>query len=58
MGKSRHRYTIVVSALAGAGPVPTAQVRFHEMSPFWIWTQIAIIVFVVIGMVVAITKLA
>jgi len=28
------------------------------MSPTWIWTQIAIIVFVVIGMIVAITKLA
>jgi hypothetical protein len=28
------------------------------MSPTWIWTQIAIVVFVVIGMVVAITKLA
>jgi hypothetical protein len=28
------------------------------MSPFWIWTQAAIIVFVVIGMIVAITKLA
>jgi hypothetical protein len=28
------------------------------MSPTWIWTQIAIVVFVVIGMIVAITKLA
>jgi hypothetical protein len=28
------------------------------MSPTWIWTQIAIVVFVLIGMVVAITKLA
>jgi hypothetical protein len=28
------------------------------MSPTWIWMQIAIIVFVVVGMVVAITKLA
>jgi hypothetical protein len=28
------------------------------MSPTWIWTQIAIIVFVVIGMIIAITKLA
>jgi hypothetical protein len=27
------------------------------MSPTWIWTQVAIIVFVVIGMIVAITKL-
>jgi len=28
------------------------------MSPVWIWTQVAIVVFVVIGMVVAIVKLA
>jgi len=28
------------------------------MSPFWIWTQVAIVVFVLIGMIVAITKLA
>jgi hypothetical protein len=28
------------------------------MSPTWIWTQGAIVVFVVIGMIVAITKLA
>jgi len=28
------------------------------MSPTWIWLQVAIIVFVLIGMIVAITKLA
>jgi hypothetical protein len=28
------------------------------MSPTWIWTQAAIVVFVVIGMIVAIVKLA
>jgi len=28
------------------------------MSPTWIWLQIAIVVFVLIGMVIAITKLA
>jgi hypothetical protein len=28
------------------------------MSPTWIWMQAAIVVFVLIGMVVAITKLA
>jgi len=28
------------------------------MSPTWIWMQIAIVAFVVIGMVIAITKLA
>jgi hypothetical protein len=27
------------------------------MSPTWIWMQIAIVVFVLIGMIVAITKL-
>jgi len=27
------------------------------MSPTWIWMQIAIVVFVLIGMVVAVTKL-
>jgi hypothetical protein len=29
-----------------------------SMSPTWIWMQIAIVVFVLIGMVVAIVKLA
>jgi len=28
------------------------------MSPFWIWTQAAVVLFVVIGIVIAITKLA
>jgi hypothetical protein len=28
------------------------------MSPTWIWMQIAIVVFVLIGMIIAITKLA
>lgn len=28
------------------------------MSPTWIWMQIAIVLFVLIGMVIAITKLA
>jgi hypothetical protein len=28
------------------------------MPPFWIWTQVAIVVVVLIGMIVAITKLA
>jgi len=27
------------------------------MSPFWIWTQAAVVVFVLIGMVIAIVKL-
>jgi hypothetical protein len=29
-----------------------------RMSPIWVWMQIAIIVFVVAGMVIAIVKLA
>jgi len=28
------------------------------VSPTWIWTQVAIVVFVLIGMIIAITKLA
>jgi len=28
------------------------------MQPFWIWTQVAIVVCVLIGMVIAIVKLA
>jgi hypothetical protein len=30
----------------------------ERMSPTWIWTQVAIVVFVLAGMIVAITKLA
>ncbi len=30
----------------------------QPMSPTWIWMQVAIVVFVVIGMIIAITKLA
>jgi hypothetical protein len=35
-----------------------AKYAVWRMSPFWVWTQIAIVVFVLIGMIVAITKLA
>jgi hypothetical protein len=28
-----------------------------RMSPFWIWTQAAIVVFVIAGAIIAITKL-
>jgi hypothetical protein len=38
--------------------VRAASVGSPAMSPTWIWMQIAIVVFVVIGMVVAIVKLA
>jgi hypothetical protein len=34
------------------------RIRCLQMSPTWIWMQVAIVVFVLIGMVVAITKLA
>jgi hypothetical protein len=27
------------------------------MSPFWVWTQVAIVIFVVAGIVIAIVKL-
>jgi hypothetical protein len=32
--------------------------RAWHMSPTWIWLQIAIVLFVLIGVVIAITKLA
>jgi hypothetical protein len=42
--------------------MPSARRRSRKlllrMSPTWIWMQIAIVVFVLIGMIVAITKLA
>jgi hypothetical protein len=48
-----------VGAWAGASTCPTRLGTLSvAMSPFWIWMQIAIVVFVVIGMIVAITKLA
>jgi len=28
------------------------------VSPFWVWTQVAIVVFVLMGIVIAIVKLA
>jgi len=39
------------SAKVAVGYAPT-------VSPTWIWTQFAIVVFVLIGMIIAITKLA
>jgi hypothetical protein len=32
--------------------------RLWAVSPTWIWTQVAIVVVVLIGMIIAITKLA
>jgi hypothetical protein len=36
----------------------TAGLGCPAMSPTWIWTQIAIVVFVLVGMIIAVTKLA
>jgi hypothetical protein len=51
--------TIVVDSDVSAGALARCRSRLSaRMSPTWIWMQIAIVVFVLIGMVVAITKLA
>jgi hypothetical protein len=42
----------------GCSAPPLARSLLLLMSPTWIWMQIAIVVFVLIGMIVAITKLA
>ncbi len=49
-----HPYTIVARPGAFAG----GSTLLGVMSPTWIWMQAAIVVFVVIGMIIAITKLA
>jgi len=50
-------HTIVVIAAYGAG-VATRFGRLRPiMSPTWIWMQFAIVIFVLIGMVIAIVKL-
>jgi hypothetical protein len=36
----------------------TSRYAGEQMSPTWIWMQVAIVVFVLAGMIVAITKLA
>jgi hypothetical protein len=55
----QHTYTIDAGAPTGRRfSANRPSTLSGAMSPFWIWTQIAIIVFVVIGMIVAITKLA
>jgi hypothetical protein len=52
-------HTIVIRRVAGDGMRPISLGTLSTvMSPTWIWTQIAIVVFVVIGMIIAITKLA
>jgi hypothetical protein len=56
---SCHPYTIVVVVRTGGASARATRpgTLLGAMSPFWIWTQIAIVVFVLIGMIVAITKL-
>jgi hypothetical protein len=41
-----------------AGRADKARSTLSGMSPTWIWMQVAIVVFVVIGMIIAIVKLA
>jgi hypothetical protein len=55
---SKHSYTIVVDGIRSRRHPANRPTTLLAMSPFWIWTQVAIIVFVVIGMIVAVTKLA
>jgi hypothetical protein len=45
------------SRLASPGRI-AGSTLFSAMPSTWVWMQIAIIVFVVLGMIVAITKLA
>jgi hypothetical protein len=52
-------YTIVARSARGDGCIDFLAVAYPAgMSPTWIWMQIAIVVFVLIGMIIAITKLA
>jgi hypothetical protein len=44
--------------MLASADAPSPRYRQVAMSPTWIWMQIAIVVFVLIGMVIAITKLA
>lgn len=44
----------MICLTAGA---PRPRVGCPAMSPFWIWTQLATVVFVLIGMVIAIVRL-
>jgi hypothetical protein len=54
-----HPLTIVrVSEAEGRLTCGFARWDHLAMSPTWIWMQVAIIVFVVAGMIIAVTKLA
>jgi hypothetical protein len=46
------------AAISGAMLRTAADRTLRAMSLFWIWTQAAVVVFVLIGIVIAITKLA
>jgi hypothetical protein len=49
----------VAVAFAGvAVGLRAGEVLCPDVSPTWIWMQIGIVIFVVIGMIIAITKLA
>lgn len=47
---------VVIAGRAGRN-YPVGRLS-SAMSPTWIWMQVAIVVFVLIGMIIAITKLA
>src|SRR5207245_1727946 len=52
-----HRRSVAERSLTWAG-TPRVVTLSASMSPTWVWMQIAIIVFVVAGMIIAVTKLA
>jgi hypothetical protein len=58
----KHAHTIVGGRRRPSSPRRSwrgaVAVGWRSMSPTWIWLQAAIVVFVVIGMIIAITKLA
>jgi hypothetical protein len=53
-----HTLNETFAARRGAGGWLRTRGRLLGMSPTWVWMQIAIVVFVVAGMIVAVTKLA
>jgi hypothetical protein len=56
---SAHPYKIVNGQAARVGSRTGLEGNVQlPMSPTWIWMQMAIVVFVVAGMIIAITKLA
>jgi hypothetical protein len=47
-----------VTLFGARGPVPAGRYGLGGMSPFWVWMQIAIVIAVLAGAIIAITKLA